>query len=121
MTIPLRDLSGGQKACLKFAALSLKPAHILFLDEPTNHLDAMACEALADGLADFKGGIIAVTHDDLLIYRLIQCNWSQSDLLTCQGGHIQRQAALGSQCLKVLQEELRRTESTAPSHQTPSA
>ncbi len=38
-TIPIRDLSGGQKARVVFASLSLQNPHILFLDEPTNHLD----------------------------------------------------------------------------------
>jgi ATP-binding cassette subfamily F protein 1 len=38
-TIPIRDLSGGQKARVVFASLSLQNPHVLFLDEPTNHLD----------------------------------------------------------------------------------
>merc|ERR1712232_941390 len=83
-TVPIKHLSGGQKACLKFAKLSLEPAHILLLDEPTNHLDAEACEALIRGLSEFKGGIVAVTHDEHLIYRLIHCNWSASELLICR-------------------------------------
>eukprot|EP00930_Biecheleria_cincta_P086590 TRINITY_DN75854_c0_g1_i1.p1 TRINITY_DN75854_c0_g1~~TRINITY_DN75854_c0_g1_i1.p1 ORF type:complete len:642 (+),score=119.76 TRINITY_DN75854_c0_g1_i1:318-2243(+) len=110
ISIPLRNLSGGQKACLKLAALSLQPVHILFLDEPTNHLDAEASEALAKGLAEYKGGILAVTHDDLLIYRLIQCNWAESELLVCQNGCIQRQAALGASCMKALKEQIRQCE-----------
>merc|ERR1712228_145279 len=101
---------GGQKARLKFAALSLHPAHILFLDEPTNHLDAESCEALANGLAEFRGGIVAVTHDDLLIYRLIQCSWSDSELLVCQDGCIRRQASLGTHCLNALKDQVRRSE-----------
>merc|ERR1711988_1923146 len=87
-TAPVDRLSGGQKALLKFAVLSLRPAHVLLLDEPTNHLDAEACKALADALADFKGGIVAVTHDELLMYRLIHCNWSASELLVCRDGRI---------------------------------
>merc|ERR1712139_554857 len=75
VTVPVDRLSGGQKTCMKFAVLSLRPAHILLLDEPTNHLDGEAARALAEGLSNFPGGIVAVTHDDLLIYRLIQCNW----------------------------------------------
>jgi ABC-type Mn2+/Zn2+ transport system ATPase subunit len=38
-TIPIKDLSGGQKARVVFTSLSLQNPHILFLDEPTNHLD----------------------------------------------------------------------------------
>merc|ERR1711988_1532559 len=62
-TAPVDRLSGGQKALLKLAVLSLRPAHILLLDEPTNHLDAEACEALANALSEFQGGIVAVTHE----------------------------------------------------------
>merc|ERR1719478_310332 len=36
----VKDLSGGQKARVNFALLSLCPAHILVLDEPSNHLDS---------------------------------------------------------------------------------
>jgi len=86
VSVPVGSLSGGQKSRLKLVALSLHPSHILFLDEPTNHLDAEASEALAKGLSEFQGGIVVVTHDDLLIYRLIQCNWAESQLLTSQGG-----------------------------------
>merc|ERR1712151_358340 len=111
VSIPLRELSGGQKACLKFAALSLQPSHILLLDEPTNHLDAEACKALAEALADFKGGIVAVTHDELLMYRLIHCNWSASELLVCRAGHIQRVRDFGAQCFNALKEEVHRAES----------
>merc|ERR1719199_1375663 len=75
--VPIKHLSGGQKACLKFAKLSLEPAHILFLDEPTNHLDAQACEALINGLSEFTGGIVVVTHDDALIYRLFMPHESE--------------------------------------------
>jgi ATPase subunit of ABC transporter with duplicated ATPase domains len=110
VTVPVSRLSGGQKACLKFAVLSLRPVHILLLDEPTNHLDAEACEALARGLAAFKGGIIAVTHDELLIYRLIQCNWSTSELLSCQSGVLRKEKQFGANCLNALKDELRRAE-----------
>jgi ABC-type Mn2+/Zn2+ transport system ATPase subunit len=112
IAVPVGRLSGGQKARLKLAVLSLRPAHILFLDEPTNHLDAEACEALAEGLSDFKGGIVVVTHDDLLIYRLIQCNWSRSELLTCHAGRVRCQKEFGGQCLKTLKEQVRRSEAT---------
>merc|ERR1712070_286025 len=110
VTVPVCRLSGGQKACLKFAALSLKPSHILFLDEPTNHLDAEACEALAHGLSEFKGGVVVVTHDELLIYRLIKCNWSESELLVCEGGSVRRENDFGANCLNALKEQVRRSE-----------
>merc|ERR1712176_652060 len=101
---------GGQKALLKFAVLSLRPSHILLLDEPTNHLDAEACEALAKGLSEFKGGIVAVTHDELLIYRLIHCNWSKSELLVCREGSVLHTKNFGADCLNALKKEVRGAE-----------
>merc|ERR1711920_964905 len=114
-SVPVDRLSGGQKALLKFAVLSLQPSHILLLDEPTNHLDAEACKVLAEALADFKGGIVAVTHDELLMYRLIHCNWSASELLLCRDGHIQRISNFGVQCLNALKEEVHKAERDIPS------
>jgi ATPase subunit of ABC transporter with duplicated ATPase domains len=110
VTVPVSKLSGGQKACLKFAVLSLRPVHILVLDEPTNHLDAEACKALACGLSEFKGGIIAVTHDELLIYRLIHCNLTTSELLTCRNGVLRKEKQVGLSCLGALKDELRNAE-----------
>jgi len=110
VSVPIERLSGGQKACLKFAALSLKPCHILVLDEPTNHLDAEACKALAEGLSEFEGGVVAVTHDELLIYRLVNCNWSTSELLTCRSGCLRRLQSFGAGCLDALKQEVRRAE-----------
>lgn len=110
INVPVDRLSGGQKALLKFAVLSLRPVHILLLDEPTNHLDAEACEALARGLSEFQGGIVAVTHDELLIYRLINCNWSASELLVCRGGSIWRERNFGAHCLNALKQEVHRAE-----------
>lgn len=110
ITAPVDSLSGGQKALLKLAVLSLRPAHILLLDEPTNNLDAEACEALAKALSEFKGGIVAVTHDELLIHRLIHCNWTTSELLICREGTVWRERNFGAQCLKALKSEVHREE-----------
>lgn len=110
VTVPVDRLSGGQKACLKFALLSLRPVHILLLDEPTNHLDAEACQALAKGLAEFQGGVVAVTHDELMIYRLIHCNWTASELLLCQDGCLRHEKNFSAQCLRTLTDDVRRAE-----------
>jgi ATPase subunit of ABC transporter with duplicated ATPase domains len=106
--IPAHRLSGGQKACLKLAALSLQPSHILFLDEPTNHLDAEAREALTKGLAEFKGGIVVVTHDDTLVYRLLQCSWSKSELVICQNGNVHCEKNFSGHRLQALKDDVRR-------------
>merc|ERR1711904_410719 len=118
INVPVNRLSGGQKACLKFAVLSLQPAHILLLDEPTNHLDAEACESLARALSDFQGGFVVVTHDETLIYRLIQCNWADGELLICEGGGIRREQNIGAQRLNTLKEQVRKAEGRTSSSRT---
>lgn len=115
ISVPVHRLSGGQKACLKFAVLSLQPAHLLVLDEPTNHLDAEACESLAKALADFKGGVVVVTHDETLIYRLIQCNWVDGELLICEGGSVRCERCIGAQRLNTLKEQVRKAEGSTKS------
>ena len=69
--VPLRELSGGQKVRVVFAALALaRPApNLLVLDEPTNHLDLESVHALGDALRRFRGGVVLVTHDARLIER----------------------------------------------------
>ena len=66
-TIPIRDLSGGQKARVVFVELSMMNPHLLFLDEPTNNLDIESIDALCDALKNFNGGVILVSHDARLI------------------------------------------------------
>lgn len=56
-------LSGGEKRRVALCRLLLKEPDILLLDEPTNHLDAETVQWLEKHLKDYKGTIIAVTHD----------------------------------------------------------
>jgi len=70
-TIPMRDCSGGQKARVVFAELSLLKPHIMFLDEPTNNLDIESIDALCTAVNNFDGGVILVSHDARLIE---ECN-----------------------------------------------
>jgi ATPase subunit of ABC transporter with duplicated ATPase domains len=56
-------LSGGQQARFQVLLLELDGATLLLLDEPTDNLDLASAEALEDGLAEFEGTVIAVTHD----------------------------------------------------------
>jgi ATPase subunit of ABC transporter with duplicated ATPase domains len=57
------SLSGGQQARLQILLLELSGATLLLLDEPTDNLDVQSAEALEDGLQQFEGTVLAVTHD----------------------------------------------------------
>ena len=57
------QLSGGERRRVALCRLLLKEPDILLLDEPTNHLDAESVEWLEQHLKQYKGTVIAVTHD----------------------------------------------------------
>ena len=59
----IRNLSGGEKRRVALCRLLLQEPDVLLLDEPTNHLDAESVEWLEQHLRQYKGTVIAVTHD----------------------------------------------------------
>lgn len=69
------DLSGGERARLKLAKLTLLGANFLLLDEPTSHLDVLSREVLEDVLLRFEGTILLVTHDRYFINALATQIW----------------------------------------------
>jgi ATPase subunit of ABC transporter with duplicated ATPase domains len=66
----LRSLSGGEAARLIFARLAVERPNVLLLDEPTNHLDLEAIEALVEGLRDYDGTLVFVSHDRWFVSQL---------------------------------------------------
>ena len=60
---PVKNLSGGERRRVALCRLLLQEPDILLLDEPTNHLDAESIDWLEQHLRQYKGTVIAVTHD----------------------------------------------------------
>ncbi len=86
---PLSALSGGERARLALAILSLDGANFLLLDEPTNHLDIPAREALQEVLEEYPGTILLVSHDRYLVDRLATEVWElrEGRLHVFKGGY----------------------------------
>ncbi len=61
--LPVKNLSGGERRRIALTRLLLSEPDILLLDEPTNHLDAESIDWLEQHLKQYKGTVIAVTHD----------------------------------------------------------
>ena len=68
-------LSGGQKARVALVNLIFERPHFILFDEPTNHLDLETVEALIEGLKDFDGGVMLITHESEMITNLDSQLW----------------------------------------------
>ncbi len=70
LEVPIKDLSGGERARILIANLMQKEADLLILDEPTNDLDIPTLEVLEESLQDFQGAMLLVTHDRYMLDRV---------------------------------------------------
>ena len=75
----ISQLSGGQKARVKFASFGVIKPHLLLLDEPTNHLDMETLDSLITALNNFDGAVIVVTHNFDMVTSLNSELWIVED------------------------------------------
>ena len=61
------SISGGEKHRMMLSKMMLENGNFLVLDEPSNHLDLEAIVALGEGLLEFKGNVLCVSHDRELL------------------------------------------------------
>ena len=72
LTLPMAQLSGGERARLLIAKLLLQPADVLILDEPTNDLDIESIEILEEAIGSFPGLTLVVSHDRYFLEQICQ-------------------------------------------------
>lgn len=115
-TNPISLLSGGQKSRVMFTNISITAPHIMFLDEPTNHLDMQSIDALAEGLQEFPGGIVLISHDQRLLKRVCDVLWvieGDQEVRRYEGGFEEYRQELIDQMDDSLFEELDQPTETA--------
>ncbi|KUF98753.1 Chromodomain-helicase-DNA-binding protein 7 [Phytophthora nicotianae] len=101
----IRGLSGGQKVKLVIAAAMWNRPHLLVLDEPTNYLDRAALGALADGIRQYAGGVIMISHSEEFYNSLCTEKWLvESGRLTIIGEAQEKEYRAGGG-RKVIEEE----------------
>ncbi|MCI1964797.1 MAG: ABC-F family ATP-binding cassette domain-containing protein [Oscillospiraceae bacterium] len=70
ISVPVGNLSGGQRAKLQLAKLLLSGANLMLLDEPTNHLDLASVEWLEEFLRSSKAAFLVISHDRFFLDRV---------------------------------------------------
>jgi len=73
------NLSGGQRSRLALSAICKLEPHVLILDEPTNHLDFETIDVLIAAIKEFKGAVVAISHDQYFLSQTVKEFWSISN------------------------------------------
>ncbi|MCU0633876.1 MAG: ATP-binding cassette domain-containing protein [Gemmatimonadaceae bacterium] len=72
----IHTLSGGERARMALALMTLARANLLVLDEPTNHLDVENIEVLEDALEEYEGTVLLVSHDRAFLRSVATRVWA---------------------------------------------
>jgi len=88
-------LSGGERARVALALLTLSTSNLLILDEPTNHLDVESIEAMEDAIDGYEGSVLIVSHDRAVLRGLASQVWELKDqaLHVFSGSFVEWEAA----------------------------
>ncbi len=128
----IKNLSGGERRRVALVRLLLKEPDILLLDEPTNHLDAESVYWLEQHLQQYKGTVIAVTHDRYFLDNVsgwileldrgqgIPWKGNYSSWLDQKSKRLQQEEKQESRRQKILQRELEWSRMTPKARQTKS-
>jgi ATPase subunit of ABC transporter with duplicated ATPase domains len=110
--LSLSVLSGGERRRVELARVLFADADLLMLDEPTNHLDSDAKSWLMDFLRDYRGAVIVVSHDLILLDNSI------TRVLHLDAGRMREYRGTYSQYQKARQLEEKRLTSLAQTQET---
>merc|ERR1711972_1113327 len=72
---PIASLSHGQKVKVVICASMWQNPHVVILDEPTNYLDRDGLGALIEGLHEFQGGVVIISHNEEFCNKVCQQKW----------------------------------------------
>ena len=112
----VKELSGGERNRLQLAKLLRRGGNVLLLDEPTNDLDVETLRALEEGLLNFPGSSVVISHDRWFLDRIAthilafedggELYWFEGNFSQYEAGRKERLGAAASQPRRVRYKRL---------------